>query len=161
MRNKLAIIFSIFLMSCNPDIQYIDYNSIDGLWHKDSVQNFNFKVSTTEKTKYNSFVNLRINEDYIFNNIFLIITLKDSLNIISTDTLEYKLADKYGEFTGKKRINIVENSLLHKENISLDYQKEYFVSIEHAMRVINKVGGLELLEGVVDVGYKIEKIKQN
>jgi len=27
------------------------------------------------------------------------------------------------------------------------------------MRVINKVGGLELLEGVVDVGYKIEKAK--
>ena len=65
MYNKLAIIFSIFLMSCNPDIQYIDYNSIDGLWHKDSVQKFNFEVSTTEKTAYNSFVNLRINEDYI------------------------------------------------------------------------------------------------
>ena len=28
------------------------------------------------------------------------------------------------------------------------------------MRVINKVGGLELLEGVVDVGFKIEKAKQ-
>jgi len=27
------------------------------------------------------------------------------------------------------------------------------------MRVINKVGGLELLEGVVDVGFKIEKAK--
>ena len=25
--------------------------------------------------------------------------------------------------------------------------------------VINKVGGLELLEGVVDVGFKIEKAK--
>ena len=69
MYNKLAIIFSIFLMSCNPDIQYIDYNSIDGLWHKDSIQNFNFELIKNEKAKYNSFVNLRINEDYIFNNI--------------------------------------------------------------------------------------------
>ena len=56
----------------------------------------------------------------MFNNIFLIVTLRDSLNIISADTLEYKLADSYGKFLGKKRINIVENSLLHKENISLD-----------------------------------------
>ena len=39
-------------------------------------------------------------------------------------------------------------------------KKKYYVSIEHAMRVINKVGGLELLEGVVDVGFKIEKAKQ-
>ena len=159
MRNKLVIFFSIFLMSCNPDIQYIDYNSIDRVWHKDSVQNFNFRLSTNEKTQYTSFVNLRINEDYIFNNIFLIVTIKDSVNIISIDTIEYKLADKYGKFLGRKRINIVENSLLHKENISLDNEKKYFVSVEHAMRVINKVGGLELLEGVVDVGFKIEKAK--
>ena len=159
MHNKLAIIFSIFLMSCNLDIQYIDYNSIDGQWHKDSVQNFNFELSTTEKTIYNSFVNLRINDDYIFNNIFLIVTIKDSVNTISIDTIEHKLADKYGKFLGRKRINIVDNTLLHKENISLDNEKKYFVSIEHAMRGINKVGGLELLEGVVDVGFKIEKAK--
>ena len=159
MYNKLAIIFSIFLMSCNPDIQYINYNSINGLWHKDSVQNFNFEVSTNEKNTYNSFVNLRINEDYIFNNIFLIVTINDSVDIISIDTIEHKLADKYGKFLGRKRINIVDNTLLHKENISLDNEKKYFVSIEHAMRVINKVSGLELLEGVVDVGFKIEKAK--
>ena len=111
MHNKLAIIFSIFLMSCTPDIQYVDYNSIDEGWHKDSIQNFNFELSTTEKTKFNSFVNLRINENYIFNNIYLIVTIKDSINIISIDTIEYKLADKYGKFLGKKRINIVDNSL--------------------------------------------------
>ena len=159
MHNKLAIFFLVFLMSCNPDIQYIDYNSMDGVWHKDSVQNFNFELSTTEKTPYTSFVNLRINEDYIFNNIFLVVTIRDSINIISIDTIEHKLADKYGKFLGRKRINIVENSLLHKENIRLDNEKKYFVSIEHAMRLINKVGGLELLEGVVDVGFKIEKSK--
>tara|TARA_B100001027_G_scaffold212170_1_gene181232 strand:- start:866 stop:1369 length:504 start_codon:yes stop_codon:yes gene_type:complete len=159
MDNKLAVIFSVFLMSCNTDIQFIDYNSINGLWHKDSVQNFNFELNITEKTAYNSFINLRINEDYIFNNIFLIVTIRDSVNIVSIDTLEHKLVDKYGRFLGSKRINIVDNSLLHKENISLDSEKKYFVSIEHAMRVINKVGGLELLEGVVDVGFKIEKAK--
>lgn len=159
MHNKLAVIFSVFLMSCNSDIQFIDYNSINGLWHKDSVQNFNFELNITEKTAYNSFINLRINEDYIFNNIFLIVTIRDSVNIVSIDTVEHKLVDKYGKFLGSKRINIVDNSLLHKENISLDSEKKYFVSIEHAMRVINKVGGLELLEGVVDVGFKIEKAK--
>ena len=78
---------------------------------------------------------------------------------MSIDTLEYKLADKYGNFTGNKRINIVENSLLHKENISLVNKKKYLVSIQHAMRIINKVGGIENLNGVIDIGYKVEKIK--
>ena len=91
--------------------------------------------------------------------IFLIVSLEESSNILSIDTLEYKLADKYGNFTGNKRINIVENSLLHKENISLVNKKKYLVSIQHAMRIINKVGGIENLNGVIDIGYKVEKIK--
>ena len=69
------------------------------------------------------------------------------------------MADKYGNFTGNKRINIVENSLLHKENISFANNKKYFVSSQHAMRIINKVGGIENLSGIIDVGYKVEKIK--
>ena len=93
-----------------------------------------------------------------FSNIFLITTLKDSLNILSKDTLNFKIADKSGKFLGKKRVNIIENSLIHKENLKLEKNKKYSVSIEHAMRVINKVSGLENLDGVIDVGYKIEKI---
>ena len=81
------------------------------------------------------------------------------MNIITKDTLNFKLADKSGIFLGDKRINLIENSLLHKEKISLENNMKYYVSIEHAMRVINKVGGLEYLNGVVDVGYKVEKIK--
>ena len=110
MHNKLAVIFAIFLMSCNPDIQYIDYNSIDGLWHKDSVQNFNFEVSTTEKTTYNSFVNLRVNEDYIFNNIFLIVTIKDSINIVSIDTIEHKQQISMENFWEERELTL---SIIH------------------------------------------------
>ena len=155
---KIFLIFVFLLASCNPNIEYIQYNSVNGIWHKDSIQNFSFEIESAGSKLYKSFINLRINEKYQFNNIFLIVSIRDSLNLISKDTLEYKLADKYGNFIGKKKINIVENTLLHKENLSLDEQKKYFISIEHAMRIINKVGGLESLSGVIDVGYKVEKI---
>ena len=155
---KIFLIFVFLLASCNPNIEYIQYNSVNGIWHKDSIQNFSFEIESAGSKSHKSFINLRINEKYQFNNIFLIVSIRDSLNLISKDTLEYKLADKYGNFIGKKKINIVENTLLHKENLSLDEQKKYFISIEHAMRIINKVGGLESLSGVIDVGYKVEKI---
>ena len=159
MHNKIAIIFSIFLMSCDPDIQYIEYNSIDGeAWHKDSIQYFNFEIESAEKAIYNSYINLRINNDYKFNNIFLIVSLSNSSQLISKDTLEFTLADKRGNLLGEKSINIIDNSLIHKENISLDHNKAYSVSVEHAMRIINKVKPLEHLEGVIDVGYKVEKV---
>ena len=149
-------------MSCDLDIQYIEYNSIDGeAWHKDSIQYFNFEIESAENATYNSYINLRINNDYKFNNIFLIVSLSNSSQLISKDTLEFTLADKRGNLLGEKSINIIDNSLIHKENISLDHNKAYSVSVEHAMRIINKVKPLEYLEGVIDVGYKVEKVNWN
>ena len=156
MKFKIFIIFSLAIFSCDSNLEFLNYNSVNGVWHKDSLQEFSFKLN--EANEYNTFVNLRINEEYKFSNIFLIITLKDSLSILSKDTLQFKLADKSGKFIGKKRINLVDNKLLHKKELKLEGNKKYFLSIEHAMRVINKVGGLENLEGVTDIGYKIEKI---
>lgn len=156
MRFKTLLITSFFVFSCESNIEYIQYNSIENQWDKDSIQNFVFELADTKK--YNTYINLRINKDYPFSNIFLITTLMDSLSVLSKDTLNFKIADKSGKFLGKKRVNIIENSLIHKEKIELEKNKKYSVSIEHAMRVINKVSGLKSLDGVVDVGYKIENI---
>ena len=156
MKFKIYILFSLVIFSCDSNVEFLKYNSVNGVWHKDSLQEFSFELNETNE--YNTFVNLRINEEYKFSNIFLITTLKDSLNILSKDTLQFKLADKSGKFVGKKRINLVDNKLLHKKQLKLEGNKKYFISIEHAMRVINKVGGLENLQGVTDIGYQIEKI---
>ena len=156
MRFKILLITSFFVFSCESNIEYIQYNSIENQWDKDSIQNFVFELADTKK--YNTYINLRINKDYPFSNIFLITTLMDSLSVLSKDTLNFKIADKSGKFVGKKRVNIIENSLIHKEKIELEKNKKYSVSVEHAMRVINKVSGLKSLDGVVDVGYKIENI---
>ena len=156
MKFKIYILFSLVIFSCDSNVEFLKYNSVNGVWHKDALQEFSFELNETNE--YNTFVNLRINEEYKFSNIFLITTLKDSLNILSKDTLQFKLADKSGKFIGKKRINLVDNKLLHKKQLKLEGNKKYFLSIEHAMRVINKVGGLENLQGVTDIGYKIEKI---
>ena len=156
MRFKILLITSFFVFSCESNIEYIQYNSIENQWDKDSIQNFVFELADTKK--YNTYINLRINKDYPFSNIFLITTLMDSLSVLSKDTLNFKIADKSGKFLGKKRVNIIENSLIHKEKIELEKNKKYSFSVEHAMRIINKVSGLKRLDGVVDVGYKIENI---
>ena len=156
MKFKIFIIFSLAIFSCESNVEFLKYNSVNGVWHKDSLQQFSFELNETNE--YNTFVNLRINEEYKFRNVFLIITLKDSLKMLLRDTLQFELADKSGKFIGKKRINLVDNNLLHKKQLKLEGNKKYFLSVEHAMRVINKVGGLENLQGVTDIGYKIEKI---
>ena len=146
MRFKTLLVTSFFIFSCESNIEYIQYNSIENQWDKDSIQNFVFELADTKK--YNTYINLRINKDYPFSNIFLITTLMDSLSVLSKDTLNFKIADRSGKFLGKKRVNIIENSFLHKEKIELEKNKKYSVSVEHAMRVINKVSGLKSLDGV-------------
>ena len=128
------------------------------LWLNPFFWDTNLKIKNFKTESYKTHVNLRINNEYNFSNIFLIVSLRDTTNVLSRDTLQFRLADKSGKLLGKKRINLVENSLLHKEKVSLEDNKKYFVTIEHAMRVINKIGGLEYLDGIVDVGYKVEKI---
>ena len=85
MKFKIYILFSLVIFSCDSNVEFLKYNSVNGVWHKDSLQEFSFELNETNE--YNTFVNLRINEEYKFSNIFLIITLKDSLSILSKDTL--------------------------------------------------------------------------
>tara|TARA_B100000686_G_C16492202_1_gene812684 strand:- start:177 stop:572 length:396 start_codon:yes stop_codon:yes gene_type:complete len=129
------------------------------VWHKDSVVKFNFQINKNSN-RYNTYIKLRVNDEYLFNNIFLIVDLYNSKSERIIDTLEYSMANIEGELIGKKLIGITENKLIHKEDLSLIEDLEYEISIRHAMRVINKTEGIELLEGILDVGYSIEEINK-
>ena len=149
------MIFSC-IVSCESNPLYIKYNSLNGGWLKDSVQYFSFP-NGDKSILTNSYLMLRVNQKYRYNNIFVIITVTNSNGIISKDTIEYQVADNFGKFFGSKMINIYELSLLHKMGIKLIPKENYYINIEHAMRNADETIGVERLEGVLDVGYKFEK----
>ena len=109
--------------------------------------------------KHNLFVNLRNNNAYEFSNLFLITKLDfpDGQKII--DTLEYDMADLTGKFLGAGFSEIKENKLFYKENISFPINGDYSIGITQAMRKSNEIDGLQNLEGVTEVGFRIEKIE--
>ena len=151
------MIFSC-IVSCDTNPLYIKYNSLNGGWLKDSVQHFSFP-NGDKSILTNSYLMLRVNQKYRYNNIFVIITVTNSNGTILRDTIEYKVADNFGKFIGSKMINIYELSLLHKKGIQLMPKENYFINVEHAMRNADETVGVERLEGVLDVGYKFEKEK--
>ena len=156
MRSILICLILICIVSCESNPLYIKYNSLNGGWLKDSVQNFSFP-NGDKSILTNSYLMLRVNQKYRYNNIFVIITVTNSNGIISRDTIEYKVADNFGKFIGSKMINIYELSLSHKKSIQLMPKENYFINVEHAMRNTDETVGVERLEGVLDVGYKFEK----
>ena len=156
MRNILICLIFSCIVSCESNPIYIKYNSLNGGWLKDSVQYFSFP-NGDKSILTNSYLMLRVNQKYRYNNIFVIITVTNSNGIISKDTIEYRVADNFGKFIGSKMINIYELSLLHKMGIKLIPKENYYINVEHAMRNADETIGVERLEGVLDVGYKFEK----
>jgi len=152
------IIVMIVFSSCRNEALFNQYNSLPMAWHKDSTIKFNFQIKDTS-ARYNTYIKVRLNDKYMFNNIFVITALENAEGLLLIDTLEYPMASNEGELIGRKFINIVENKLLHKENFVLVKDVEYQLSIKHAMRLINIEEGLESLEGILDIGYSVEKRK--
>ena len=147
----LLIFFGFF--SCDQNRLFDKYQTIPNQWDKDSLINFDFDL---EADTYNTFINVRTDKTYKFNNLFLIVTVSDSIKIIIKDTLEYKMADSKGALLGDRLINTFENKLWHKERMVFEKGK-YTISIQHAMRKINQIDGLKLLDGIINIGYRIEK----
>ena len=124
----LLIFFGFF--SCDQNRLFDKYQTIPNQWDKDRLINFDFDL---EADTYNKFINVRTDKTYKFNNMFLIVTVSDSIKIIIKDTLEYKMADSKGALLGDRLINTFENKLLHKERMVFEKGK-YTISIQHAMR---------------------------
>ncbi|WP_308991833.1 gliding motility lipoprotein GldH [Mariniflexile litorale] len=146
--------------SCDPNRVFDAYQPIPNKWHKDSVVSFNIKVPDSTNA-YNLFVNLRNTNAYKYNNLFLIVEMAFPHGKTVKDTLEYKMADPSGKFLGTGLTDVKENKLWYKEQVVFKEKGNYIVNIQHAMRENGKVNGVIELEGIIDIGFRIEKPSKN
>ena len=68
------------------------------------------------------------------------------------------MTDKNGKFLGKGISEIKHSKLLLKENIFFPISGQYSFSIWQAMRKNGEVNGVSQLQGISDVGLRIEKV---
>ena len=147
---------SIIFVACDSNRVFDVYKSIPNKWHKDSI--VSFKVNPPDSINpYNLFVNLRNTNDYKYNNLFLIVEMVFPHGKTINDTLEYRMADPTGKLLGTGFTDIKENKLWYKEQVVFEETGNYTINIQHAMRENGKVNGVVELEGVTDVGFRIEK----
>ncbi|TYB79899.1 gliding motility lipoprotein GldH [Bizionia myxarmorum] len=158
MRSKiLFLIVTAFVVftACDSKRVYDTYQSMPNAWHKDSVVQFNF-AAPDSINKYNLFVNLRNNNDYPFNNLYLIVEMDFPNGKVFKDTLQYKMAKPDGELLGTGFSDVKESKLWYKEGVIFNEIGEYNIKIQQAMRENGKVNGVVNLEGITDVGFRIE-----
>lgn len=163
MQNKfqlIVLVFSFLIVSCDSNRIYDEYKSVSNEWQKSDIVEFDFTPTDTLKT-YNLFINLRNNNDYKFNNLFLIAEISYPNGKSVVDTLEYKMAKPNGELLGEGFTDIKENKLWYKENFTFNESGIYIIKLQHAMRENGNIEGVDALEGVTDIGFRIENTINN
>jgi gliding motility-associated lipoprotein GldH len=155
----LLLLF-LFFTSCDKKQFYSEYKELDGSWKKSDTLRFTFEQKDTIKP-YNLFLNVRNNNDYPFNNMYLIVSLKEpgKKPTIKIDTLEYQMADLDGTLLGEGFTDVKESKLWYLENYVFNRIGNYKVEVVQAVRATGEVNGVAELKGITELGLRIEKTK--
>lgn len=157
----LFLISCLTLVSCDSNL--VDSQSVafsDAQW--DIREAPVFKVEPVDTVQaYDMFINMRNNHDFAYSNLFLIAEMKFPQGKIVTDTLEYEMATPQGKFLGSGSGNVYENKLWYKEGVRFRESGTYLLTLRHVMRKNGSVDGIAQLDGVLDIGYSIEKQVQH
>ena len=150
----LLLLVAILFFSCDKKRVFDEYKSVGSAWHKDSIVTFDLPELDSTK-QYNLFINLRDNNNYQFNNLFLIVALEKPNGYTKVDTLEYQMTDPDGTLLGNGFTDIKESKLYFKEDAT--FKGKYKVHIKQVVRETGKVPGVTALDGITEVGFRIEK----
>ncbi|WP_221259484.1 gliding motility lipoprotein GldH [Flavobacterium okayamense] len=153
----IVFLFVLFA-SCDKNRVFDEYKELDGSWSKNDTLHFEFEQNDTINP-YNLFLNIRNNNEYPFNNLFVIVSLKNPENEVKIDTLEYQMANADGSLMGTGFSDVKESKLWYQENFVFKKLGKYQVDIVHALRESREINGLEKVNGVTEVGFRIEKTK--
>jgi len=156
-RSYLAFILGsiFFCVACDDKRVFDEYTSVSGIWDKGEKVEFTLPELDSVQS-YNLFITLRNTNDYQYSNLFLISEMNFPNGKVVTDTLEYRMAEPNGEWLGTGFSDIKENKLWYKENVTFNESGTYTVQIQHAMRKNGEVEGIQGLNGITDVGFRIE-----
>jgi gliding motility-associated lipoprotein GldH len=160
MRNSIpAILFFMFLASCNSGPVVGETRSLTGTWNKE--QSIEFQIPQLDSLRnYNVFLNVRNSNEYKFNNLFLLVSIDFPHGKTVIDTLEYRLAKPDGTWLGTGLGSIKENKFWYKENVSFKEEGIYKLTIAQAVRNNGEVDGVTDLVGITDVGFSVEEVNK-
>ena len=155
-KNSILFVFVLFLIiSCDKKRVFDEYKSVGNTWHKDSIVSFELPKLESKKF-FNLYVNVRDNDDYPFNNLFLIVSLEQPNRQMKVDTLEYQMTNPDGTLLGEGFSDIKENKLFYKGKVNFTQKGIYKVHIKQANRQTGKIQGVTSLPGISDIGFRIE-----
>jgi gliding motility-associated lipoprotein GldH len=140
------------LVACRQDSIYTrQFHLADALWTSGDTLRFETAVDDTNGL-YDLVIALRNTTDYPYSNIYFFIHTHFPQGQVSVDTLQYLLADPYGQWLGSGRGFLRDHSILYRYNIRFSQAGLYRFNIVHAMRN-------DTLTGIDELGFTLRHAK--
>lgn len=155
--NYWILLLSICLFSCDKQRVFDEYESLGGTWSKNDTLKFTLP-KLDKQQYYNLFLNIRCNDDYPFNNIFVLVSMTQPDGVTKVDTLEYEMANPDGSLMGEGITDVKLSKLFYKEKFQFKQYGVYKVNIQQALRKSSEVNGVKELKGITEVGFRIETL---
>ena len=150
-RISIIITAACFLASCGNNTVYSEFQPIkDRLWDKNNEYFFNFEI-TDISVPYNVSLQLRNNDNYPYQNIWILFEESKPAGYSVKDTIEYLLADDFGKWKGNG-ITLYQNRIPIKTRYFFPDTGKYTINIRHGMRD-------DKLKGIENIGLHIETIE--
>ncbi|MGG5505717.1 MULTISPECIES: gliding motility lipoprotein GldH [unclassified Myroides] len=159
--NKLYLTLSllfVLMISCQQDnkVVFDEFQPTKGVWERNDIKTFVCDVQDT-LTATNIFMNVRVNNEYPYSNMFVIFKLYKPNAEIVIDTIQFQMAAPNGDLLGNGFSDVKESKLWLKENYVFDQVGKYKMTLEQAVRALGDVEGVPALNGISEVGLRIEK----
>lgn len=160
-KNAIFVLsFILILVSCDNNRVFDAYKSLPNQWSRDSV--VTFRVQGLDSLgAYNLFINIRNTDSYPYSNLYLVTAMNFPNGKVIQDTLEYEMAYPGGNWMGVGFTESKASKLWYKQGVQFKENGEYTFHIRQAMRKIGEKEGIENLEGITEVGLRIEKAESH
>lgn len=143
----LWLIGSLFF-SCANDTPYYQYQVIENTaWEKDKIYYFTFLI-TDNSRPYTITLDIRNNNKYPYQNLWLFYNEEPPIGTITKDTIECVLADEFGKWYGHG-ISLYESSFPLRENYTFPHPGQYTFSFRQGMRD-------SVIVGIQEIGLRIQ-----
>lgn len=148
----VGCILVISILACSNGGVFNKYKTISkGVWHRDSLVVFQVPVTDTVQ-RQNLYLNVRNDINYKYSNLWLFVEIIQPGDTTAVkDTFEFTLADPTGKWLGQGFGGVKTNEMLFKRNVYFPVSGIYEIQIQHGMRG-------KLLEGITEIGFRVEKI---
>lgn len=158
-KQYILLLITVFtLVGCTEksNVIFDEFSETNGAWNKKDLKTFVVEMNDTI-TKHDLFMNLRLNKQYEYSNMFVILKIFQPNEITVVDTLEYQIAKADGTLLGQGFSDVKENKLWMKEKYVFPVKGSYKFTLEQAVRKLGAVNADSSLDGVLEVGLCIEK----